>query len=415
MSRLNIVFAVFLISSLGKGHVLSAEAPLVEKYLHAGQLAQGKKALEAQLASNPKDDQARFGLGALQFIRGVEHLGQSLHRYGLRSELGRRLNVPFLRLPVPANPEPQALTYPASRKILQDLIADLQTAETTLAAVRDEQVKLPLRLGAIRLDLAGTGKADTSFSTLLARYMGGGRKVDNEPELLVVFDRGDVAWLRGYCHLLMGLAEIALAHDGRELFDCTAHIFFAKVETPHQFLTERKNTRDPAGDFLGLGDVSILDLIAFVHLVRMPVSEPARMRAALGHLEQMVALSKESWKFILAGTDDDHEWIPNPRQTGIFGVPVRAEMIESWLEFLDEMELILAGKRLIPLWRGNEARGINLRRVFLEPRPFDLVLWVQGTAATPFLEKGELTKPAVWNRLLRVFGGEFVGFAIWFN
>jgi hypothetical protein len=51
----------------------------------------------------------------------------------------------------------------------------------------------------------------------------------------------------------------------------------------------------------------------------------------------------------------------------------------------------------------------------LEPRPLDLVLWVQGTAATPYLEKGELTKPAVWNRLTRVFGGEFVGFAIWFN
>ena len=129
----------------------------------------------------------------------------------------------------------------------------------------------------------------------------------------------------------------------------------------------------------------------------------------------MVALSRESWKFILAETDDDHEWIPNPRQTGVLGVPVRQEMVDGWLEFLDATEALLAGKRLLPFWRGDPSRGVNLRRVFTEPRPFDLVLWVQGTAATPYLEKGPLTKPEVWRRLQRVFGGEFIGFALWFN
>jgi hypothetical protein len=139
------------------------------------------------------------------------------------------------------------------------------------------------------------------------------------------------------------------------------------------------------------------------------------MKAALGHLDKVVALSKESWKFILAETDDDHEWIPNPRQTGVLGIPVRQPIIAGWLEFVEEVEAILAGKRLIPLWRGQEERGINLRRVFTEPRSFDLVLWVQGTAATPYLEKGPLTRPEVWNRLRTVFGGELIGFAIWFN
>jgi len=37
--------------------------------------------------------------------------------------------------------------------------------------------------------------------------------------------------------------------------------------------------------------------------------------------------------------------------------------------------------------------GVNLRRVFTEPREFDLVLWVQGTAAVPYLEAGEVTTP----------------------
>ena len=55
------------------------------------------------------------------------------------------------------------------------------------------------------------------------------------------------------------------------------------------------------------------------------------------------------------------------------------------------------------------------RRVFTEPREFDLILWIQGTAAAPYLERGERTTPEVWDRLRRVFGGEFIGFALWFN
>jgi hypothetical protein len=262
--------------------------PLAEKYLHAGKLADGEKAILAELVQNPKDDQARFGLGALQFIRSVEHLGQSLYRYGLRSNRGREFNIPFVRLPVPENPKPETINYGSARKILQDLVDDLTKAEATLAAIQDEKVKLPLRVGLIRLDLAGDGGAGEPFSTILARYMGGAAILpkDNK-ELLVVFTRGDVAWLRGYCHLLMFLADVGLAYDGQELFECTAHIFFAKVQTPHKFL----NVGDEDG-LLGFKGLNVFDLISFIHLIRMPVKEPDRMKSALNHLEKMLALSK---------------------------------------------------------------------------------------------------------------------------
>src|SRR5580658_3277422 len=93
----------------------AAEHPLVEKYLHSGELAKGEQALEAALAAAPKDDQIRFGLGVVQFIRGVERLGQSLHEYGAKSE---NTNMPFLRLPVPKNPDPAPINYTAFRRIL---------------------------------------------------------------------------------------------------------------------------------------------------------------------------------------------------------------------------------------------------------------------------------------------------------
>ena len=121
----------------------------------------------------------------------------------------------------------------------------------------------------------------------------------------------------------------------------------------------------------------------------------------------MLALSRESWKFYLAEDDNDHEWIPNPKQTGVIpGVTVTEEMVKGWtITFLDEADEILAGRKLIPFWRDAGGRGINLRRVFVEPRDFDLVLWVQGTAAAPYLEAGELTTPEVWQRLQRHLPG----------
>ena len=91
-------------------------------------------------------------------------------------------------------------------------------------------------------------------------------------------------------------------------------------------------------------------------------------------------------------------------------------MVQGWFDFLDEFESILAGRKLLPFWRGSNPRlGINLRKVFTEPRAFDLVLWVRGTAAAPYLQEGEVTSPETWRRLNRVFRGEFIGFAMWFN
>ncbi len=152
-----------------------------------------------------------------------------------------------------------------------------------------------------------------------------------------------------------------------------------------------------------------------IHLVRLPVVEPDRLKSALGHMETMVALSRSSWASILAETDDDHEWLPAPKQHAVItGVTVTAEMLEGWTTFLSEFESILAGRKLLPFWRGRNL-GINFRRIFTEPRILDLVLWVQGSAAGPYVEEGEVTSRAFWQRLNRVFNGEFIGFAIWFN
>ncbi len=135
----------------------SAAVPLVEPYLTGGGLAKGDAALAARIKAAPNDQQARFGLGVLQFVRAVEHLGQSLYNYGLQDS-GASFGIPFLRLPVAANPKPAKITYQLSRQVLQDLLDDLAKAEATLVDVKGD-VKLPLHFALIRLDLDGDGQA----------------------------------------------------------------------------------------------------------------------------------------------------------------------------------------------------------------------------------------------------------------
>ncbi|MGE0374578.1 MAG: hypothetical protein AB7I48_10100 [Planctomycetaceae bacterium] len=176
----------------------------------------------------------------------------------------------------------------------------------------------------------------------------------------------------------------------------------------------------------------LADMVAAIHLLNFPLKEAARMRSAHQHLLSMVEQSRRCWERALAETDDDREWIPNPQQQGAIGLRVAREQVDGWHEVLDEFEAVLEGRKLIPFWRKygslpilfsvssvgpvpDVGTGVNVRRFFTEPRDLDVVLFLTGTGAVPYLEEGPLSTPAAWQRLTRVFQGEFFGFAIWFN
>src|ERR1700724_147985 len=127
---LSLVFCVALGLSLATGRA-TAEAPLAEKYLLDGKLAEGAKALQDRLKEAPKDDQARFGLGVLQFLQTFEHLGGSLYKYGLRTEKAFLRTPPQVKEFLPQNPNPEKLTYTAARQMVQTFIDDLARCEAT--------------------------------------------------------------------------------------------------------------------------------------------------------------------------------------------------------------------------------------------------------------------------------------------
>lgn len=438
---------------------------IFQTHLYAGRTAEAADALQEHLQDVNDDDQARFALGAVQFIQAVEHLAQASYKHGLR-ESHEIFMLPFFRLPAAFNPKPKPLTYDQLRKILKRFVTDLALAEHTLSGVSAPEVKLPLNIGLIRLDMNADGEI-TEDETLwrIFQRIAPVRRVtaENSEKFVIGFDRGDVPWLRAYSHLLMSLAEFLLAHDWQVAFEHTFHALFPRAGLPYSVLNEPSATpRDKFPELFAHLDkadadleacvlkrqedpdwfcgneyhefkeanrevlsrigresqwkqyAEIADFVAFVHLNHWPVIEPKRMAAALAHLESMITLSRESWRVILAEQDDENEWIPNPSQTSLIpGMRVTQERVDGWLLFLDEFEALLQGRKLLPHWR--LVKGINLRRVFLEPSTFDLILWIQGSAAVPYLEEGEQTTRETWRQITDLFRGDFFSYAIWFN
>lgn len=393
-----------------------AETPAIQLMgdrLRAGEIAALHADLVQRLTANPSDDQVRLALGTAEFLIAVEHLSQAMYRHGLAPHHEIAANLPFFRFPLPPNPNPEPLTYETMRAVFKTALADFSRAEATLAQMGTAEVKLPVAIGLARLDLDGDGTAtdQEALWRVLDATLGGGNIPDEAAErFIIAFDRGDAAWLRGYTHLLSAMLEFGLAHDWQVAFDTTFHMIFPGAALPNAVLNDY-TTPSMSGFAAG----PIADFIAFIHLAHWPVTEPERMRAALGHLESMVALSRESWRFIASEADDEAEWIPSPRQkNGVLpAATVTQQTVDGWMVFLTEFEAILQGKKLVPHWRLN--RGINLRRVFTEPRSFDPILWAQGSAALPYLEDGPMTDAQTWGMIMMMFEGNFLGYAVWFN
>jgi len=85
----------------------------------------------------------------------------------------------------------------------------------------------------------------------------------------------------------------------------------------------------------------------------------------------------------------------------------------GWLHALDDFDAVLDGTRLLPHWRFSE--GFNFKRVFFEPRDFDLVLWAAGYSTVPYLEDGPTLSVSDWDQWNQAFNGNFLGYALWFN
>jgi len=389
-------------------------APSIDDQLQAGQLSEAEEALADHLATVSEDDLARFQLGFVQLLQAIEQLAQDGARYGT---LSRSMMLPFIRVGgfVADDQSVEPVEYEDIRQMIARFQKAVAHAEETLAPISSTDLYWPLDMNKVSLDLNGDGEHKVSERLEnLFRIVAGRGAAANPGPIRVGLDSADVYWLRGYCHVLMALADMTLAYDHQRLFDLTAHVFFADPQT--KFARQRdpdllKSQRRQNNSW-----DDIYDLIAAIHLFDFKLHEPRRLADAHQHLLKMVELSRRNWELINEETDNRNELIPNANQKSIIpGLTVDAQRLEAWQQFLNEAEAILQGEKLLPFWRKGFDEGINLKRVFTDPRDFDLVLWVQGTAALPYLERGDQTAPETWREFQRIFRGNFVGFAMWVN
>lgn len=386
---------------------VGAERPDITNLLEEARLAEAAQKLREHLRTE-EDPTAQFQLGFVEFLQAVEGLGRDSYRYGFHSHL---LSMPLFRLDLPSNPKPESMDYDKFRDMLDRFAKRLATAEATLAKVGDADVKWTIELNRIAIDFnqnKEVGRNERLWNMFLKVQAGMPQNAAQQPPApRLGLDTADVYWLRGYCHSLGAIADMLLAHDMQRFLELKGYLMFKGSETPYPKIElgeQRFSSR------------WLIELIASIHLIQFDIAEPERMKDAHAHMLQVIAMSRKSFEHVLAETDDDHEWIPAPEQTPVIPqAGLSREQIKAWHELLDESEALLKGEKLIPYWRPGSDKGVNLYRVFHEPRGFDLVLWFDGASALPYLEEGPCTTPETWNRFQSIFGNNLLGFSLWIN
>lgn len=404
----------FLPTSFARAEMPDAAKSMFE----AKSVVERNTALSTLEASAAKDPASAYAAGAGEFFTALELLAGGLHRHGFESP--KSFMLPLMQLPVPDNPNPQPLTYEKFRAILVSFRDRLEKSAAMLGSVpksADIGMVVDLTRAGIDLNEDGAITPDESFAAIMASLAHG--SIDTSaaaPSLTFRFDRADGFWLQGYAEFLMAQADFWLAHDFRAMFDGSFHMLFPRAKLPLQ-----DTLVPPDGGMSGnifASEWRFADFVSLVHLVNWPVVEPERRRAARRHLLEMIRLSREDWKAILAETDNDREWLPGPQQKGanpLTGLEVGQEQVTAWLATLTMAEDLLEGRALLPHFRIT-GKGINMKRFFDEPKPFDLVLSITGPGIAPYLESGRILTSDDFDQIQREFGGAgFLTFALWFN
>ncbi|MEQ9315245.1 MAG: hypothetical protein RLN72_05290 [Henriciella sp.] len=363
--------------------------------------ADGLAAAEAALASAPPGAETEFVRGALQSLQAVEAVMQVAYRTSAEP----LPLFPGLGIDMPPNPDGEF--DPAFLETaMTGALAHLSRAEATLDGIAGEDFAVEIDLSTLWFDITGDGTIQ-NFEHGLTYLEAFANDPEAEIPTVVRFDTADAYWLKAYVHALSGTAELILSVDPSPA-----------IETVHEGRKAMEAAGAPSRLFM---EDSQLDAIAATILALRGVPDAERTRAAHDHFRAMIAENRLFWTAVMAETDDDREWLPNPDQVSAFGVPVSAEMAGQWQSVLTEVEDILEGRALLPTWRFNNGFdaesgvGLNIAKFLQEPGDLDIILLIHGAGLTPYLETGLLARGEAWREFSRMSGTGDLLFAFWLN
>lgn len=370
----------------------------------------GLVATEARLAALPAPtaDEA-FALGGVRFLRAIETSFQIRWQNGMTDRTGM---LPLLRLPLEENMAPQPFDPAAIAAIFRAAEGHLDASLIALQAIDSAQdFGLEIDLGDLWFDVDADGARQTGegLMEVAGPMILGPAWTDRPADLpapVIRFDRADAAWLTAYAHLLSALSQAVLAYDPTE---AVARVMGA--------VSDMQALAPLEGDllFANPNPPQAVDILAILIATLDQQPDAARMATAHAHLLDVIAHNRRFWDLVEQETDNQAEWLPNDAQTSALGVSLPPGTGTRWRAVLDEGEAILQGRALIPYWRLAEGAGVNIQRVFLEPRPVDLAGWIQGWAALPYLEQGMLASGASVQAFSDMAEGQPMLLALWLN
>lgn len=409
---------------------------ILTQHLYAGTLAEGRAALQA--GAEALEPEACFGAGFLSLAQGLEGLAQDLYRYGATTPgtPAAALMLGIGGMPetaIPANPDPEPLTYDALRTIFADFRADIAAAqqnfECPATATEGADFVVPIEVLKVRIDFDGDG--ETSETETLQGFLEGifGEMTPPTPDVIegsgkskpkaptpveeidstLGFDVADSIWLAGYSQVIGVQVDMILAHDFEDFYNAYLHRVFPASGLPMEDYSEGGTLfMDPSSD------AGIADIIAAIHTLDFPVINRELFQSIPAQLKHITALSRQNWDLIMAETDDNRELLPNPTQTSLIpDQDITPEMIAAWRDTLDKLDQIIDGELLIPHWRFKQ--GFDLKAFFENSERTDLVMLFTGQGALAYLKDGPIADADSFALANSVFGENIFNYAAWFN
>ena len=371
----------------------------------------GLAATEARLTALPAPTDAdRFALGGVQFLRAIEGSFQDRYTYGLTDPTRM---VPLLRLPIPDNPTPTAFDPAVIANIFIHAEAKLTAAKATLAAIpATSDFGLEIAIDDLWFDVNqnATREPREGIADILGvAILGGVNDTGTTPQALptVRFDVADAAWLAAYADMLTGVCQMVRAYDPTEP---VTRIMNARAAM--QKISPNINDLFFGGDQNGVDGI---DVIAGLLATLNQTPDGDQMAAARQSFLAMVAENREFWARVAQETDNKDEWLPNDSQTSALGVELPKGTGAHWMALLTDAEAILNGEKLVPYPRIALPGGINIGKMFTDPRPIDVAGWIQGWAALPYLESGPLVSTQSADAFDQLTNGRAMLFALYLN
>ena len=190
--------------------------------------------------------------------------------------------------------------------------AELKLAAEDLEKASHKDINLELCIACWRYDWNHNGRIDANDEKLFEiEFDANGKEIpqgDPRRKPVFRFDAGDVEWARAFVSFQRALLDIILAYDWNIL--------------------------------LGLGHGRATDLNKF----RLPLTAPQRIAEARSRIMEGTKYAEKARRLYLKETDDDREWVPNPRQKNHpLPLPVDEKLYETWQGILDDVNNLVKG------------------------------------------------------------------------